>query len=58
MSENEEQPKISAVPASVVIAYLSDLYRQLDAISFNIRQNISNIQPLIEGEAKDGNNQS
>jgi len=55
---SEEQPKISAVPASVVIAYLSDLYRQLDAISFNIRQNISNIQPLIEGEVKDGDNQS
>lgn len=55
MSENKEQ-NISAVPTTVVVEYLSDLYRQLDTISFNIRRNISYIQPMIEGESKDVSN--
>lgn len=56
-----DQPKeeqVPAIPTEMVVAYLSDLYRQLDALSFNIRSNITNILPKVEGEAKDGNNQS
>ena len=49
MSNNEEKP-VQAVPTEAVVAYLSDLYRQLDAISFNIRTNINNIMPKVEGE--------
>jgi hypothetical protein len=52
MSENENKP-IPAVPTDAVVAYLSDLYRQLDAISFNIRTNITNILPKVEGESTD-----
>jgi hypothetical protein len=51
MSENQEEKQVSAVPTEAVVAYLSDLYRQLDAISFNIRTNITNILPKVEGEA-------
>lgn len=59
MSENQEEKKVSAVPTEAVVAYLSDLYRQLDAISFNIRTNITNILPKVEGEATDADtNQS
>ena len=56
MSENQEK-QVSAVPTDAVVAYLSDLYRQLDAISFNIRTNITNILPKVDGEVTDGNNQ-
>jgi hypothetical protein len=49
MSENQEK-QVSAVPTDAVVAYLSDIYRQLDAISFNIRTNITNIMPKVEGE--------
>jgi hypothetical protein len=49
MSDNQEK-QVPAVPTEAVVAYLSDLYRQLDAISFNIRTNISNILPKVEGE--------
>jgi hypothetical protein len=57
MSENEENKQVSAVPTDAVVAYLSDLYRQLDSISFNIRTNITNILPKVEGEATDVSNQ-
>jgi hypothetical protein len=58
MSENQEK-QVSAVPTDAVVAYLSDLYRQLDAISFNIRTNITNILPKVDGEATDADsNQS
>ncbi len=53
MSENQENKQVSAVPTEAVVAYLSDLYRQLDSISFNIRTNITNILPKVEGEATD-----
>lgn len=49
MSENQDK-QVSAVPTEAVVAYLNDLYRQLDAISFNIRTNITNIMPKVEGE--------
>ena len=35
MSENQEK-QVSAVPTDAVVAYLSDIYRQLDAISIRI----------------------
>jgi hypothetical protein len=54
MSENQDK-QVSAVPTEAVVAYLSDLYRQLDSISFNIRTNITNILPKVEGEATDAN---
>lgn len=57
MSENEENKQVSAVPTDAVVAYLSDLYRQLDSISFNIRTNITNILPKVEGETTDVSNQ-
>lgn len=53
MNENQEK-QVSAVPTEAVVAYLSDLYRQLDAISFNIRSNITNMLPKVDGEATDG----
>jgi hypothetical protein len=56
MEDNQEK-QVSAVPTDAVVAYLSDLYRQLDAISFNIRTNITNILPKVDGEVTDGNNQ-
>jgi hypothetical protein len=56
MSENQENKQVSAVPTDAVVAYLSDLYRQLDAISFNIRTNITNILPKVDGEATDVSN--
>jgi len=55
MSDNPETKQVSAVPTEAVVAYLSDLYRQLDAISFNIRSNITNILPKVEGEITDAN---
>lgn len=58
MSENEENKQVSAVPTDAVVAYLSDLYRQLDAISFNIRTNITNILPKVDGETTNGDSQS
>jgi len=48
--EDNQDKQVSAVPTEAVVAYLSDLYRQLDAISFNIRTNITNIMPKVEGE--------
>ena len=54
MSNDEENKPIAAVPTDAVVAYLSDLYRQLDAISFNIRTNITNILPKVDGESKIG----
>lgn len=51
MSEQEEKTPVSAVPSEAVVAYLSDIYRQLDSISFNIRTNITNILPKQEGES-------
>ena len=53
MSETETptQPEqVRAVPVEAVVNYLADIYRQLDAISFNIRSNINNIAPKQEGE--------
>jgi hypothetical protein len=50
---DEPKEEISGVPTTVVAAYLTDLYRQLEAITFNIRTNINNILPKIEGESKD-----
>ena len=58
MEDTQENKQVSAVPTDAVVAYLSDLYRQLDAISFNIRTNITNILPKVEGEATDGDKQS
>lgn len=55
MEDNQEK-QVSAVPTDAVVAYLSDLYRQLDAISFNIRTNITNILPKVDGEATDASN--
>ena len=55
--EDNQDKQVSAVPTDAVVAYLSDLYRQLDAISFNIRTNITNILPKVDGEVTDGNNQ-
>lgn len=57
MSENQENKQVSAVPTDAVVAYLSDLYRQLDAISFNIRTNITNILPKVDGEVTDASNE-
>lgn len=58
MSENETKGP-PGVPVDALISYLSDLYRQLDAISFNIRTNITNITPKVDGEVvnTNGNNQ-
>ena len=59
MSETETpvQPEqVRAVPVEAVVNYLADIYRQLDAISFNIRSNINNIAPKQEGESN-GNSQ-
>jgi len=59
MSETETpvQPEqVRAVPVEAVVNYLADIYRQLDAISFNIRSNINNIAPKQEGETN-GNSQ-
>jgi hypothetical protein len=53
--EDNQDKQVSAVPTDAVVAYLSDLYRQLDAISFNIRTNITNILPKVDGEVTDGN---
>jgi hypothetical protein len=57
MSENQENKQVSAVPTDAVVAYLSDLYRQLDAISFNIRTNITNILPKVDGEVTDASSE-
>jgi hypothetical protein len=58
MSE-EQNKQMAGVPVDALVAYLSDLYRQLDNISFNIRTNIQNILPKVEGEVKDADsNQS
>lgn len=56
--ENQTPPPQTAVPVEVVVAYLSDLYRQIDAISFNIRTNINNIMPKVDGEATNVSNEN
>jgi hypothetical protein len=48
--ETTKEQQVNAVPTEAVVAYLSDLYRQLDALSFNIRTNINNIMPRVDGE--------
>lgn len=58
MENKQEELKVPGVPVDAVVAYLNDLYRQLDAISFNIRTNISHIQPKVDGEVTNGNNES
>lgn len=51
MSEDSnDKQQVNAVPTEAVVAYLSDIYRQLDALSFNIRTNINNIMPKVDGE--------
>ena len=57
MSESltEQSGQIRAVSVDVVVGYLSEIYRQLDAISFNIRSNLNNISQQ-EGETN-GNSQ-
>lgn len=51
----EENEKVAAIPTEAVIAYLSDLYRQLDSVSFNIRTNITNMTTKSEaGEQPHG----
>jgi hypothetical protein len=51
MSEKENTEGELGVSAKQVQAYLAEVYQQLDAISFNIRTNIQNMN---QG-AKDGN---
>lgn len=46
--ETPNQTQGIGVPVDVIINYLTDLHRQLDAITFNLRSNITNLQ----GEAK------
>jgi len=56
MSEVETKPEqVRAVPVDAIVNYLADIYRQLDAISFNIRSNINNIAPKQEGESSNAN---
>lgn len=43
MSEKENVDGDLGVSAKQVQAYLAELYQQLDAISFNIRTNIQNM---------------
>jgi len=52
----QEEPTV-AIPAGAVVAYLSEVYRQLDNIMFNLRTNINNITPKTEGENTNGNSQ-
>jgi hypothetical protein len=52
----QEEPTV-AIPAGAVAAYLSEVYRQLDNIMFNLRTNINNITPKTEGENTNGNSQ-
>jgi hypothetical protein len=58
MSEENQTPPQAAVPVEAVVAYLSDLYRQMDAISFNIRTNINNIMPKVDGEVTNASSES
>jgi hypothetical protein len=53
--ETTKEQQVNAVPTEAVVAYLSDLYRQLDALSFNIRTNINNIMPKVDGEVTNAN---
>ena len=57
MEQDQDNKQVSAVPTDAVVAYLSDLYRQLDSISFNIRTNITNILPKVDGETTNGDSQ-
>lgn len=54
-TQTEQSGQIRAVSVDVVVGYLSEIYRQLDAISFNIRSNLNNISQQ-EGETN-GNSQ-
>lgn len=40
----EEKPNGVGIPLEVVVNYLTDLHRQLDSITFNLRSNITNLQ--------------
>ena len=52
MSEdNNQENQGLGIPVQAVIAYLTDVYRHLDTLSFNIRQNIQNMTGSISGEA-------
>lgn len=53
MSENQN-PQEPGVPVNAIVAYLTDVYRHLDTLSFNIRQNIQNMMDTIKGEVTQG----
>jgi len=53
--EIKQEESTVAIPAGAVAAYLSEVYRQLDSIMFNLRTNINNITPKTEGENTNGN---
>jgi hypothetical protein len=55
-TQTEQSNQIRAVSVDVVVGYLSEIYRQLDAISFNIRSNLNNISQT-QGEENNGNSQ-
>lgn len=55
--ETKQEVPTVAIPAGAVSAYLSEVYRQLDNIMFNLRTNINNIAPKTEGENNNGNSQ-
>ena len=46
MSESQEPKPTKGVgiPLDVIVNYLTDIHRQLDSITFNIRSNITNLQ--------------
>lgn len=46
MSESQEPKPTNGVgiPLDVIVNYLTDIHRQLDSITFNIRSNITNLQ--------------
>lgn len=53
MSENQN-PQEPGVPVQALVAYLTDIYRHLDTLSFNIRQNIQNMMQTVNGEVIQG----
>ena len=53
MSE-DQQPQEPGVPVKAIVAYLTDVYRHLDTLSFNNRQNIQNMMQTVEGEVTQG----
>jgi hypothetical protein len=46
MSESQEPKPTNGIgiPLDVIVNYLTDIHRQLDSITFNIRSNITNLQ--------------